>query len=182
MDIIDIKDKSSIKNAAEVLKSGGVFVFPTDTVYGIGCSLNDEAISKLYKIKNRPIDQPTALLMSKKDIPEILKSEFDKYPAGQVTIIANKNKYNFKFPDILLKDNKIGVRVPNDDWLQNLLEITGPIVASSANLKGENAPKKYVDINQKLLEQVDLVIKSDIISVHSPSAVLDIETNQKLRN
>ena len=96
-------------------------------------------------------------------------------------IIADKNKYNIGLPEIVLKEKKIGVRVPNDEWLRNLLEISGPIVASSANLKGENTPGKYSDISQELLEQVDLVIKSDQISNNPSSTVYDLEENKIIR-
>ena len=64
--IINIDDIDSKQNTTEVLKAGGVFVFPTDTVYGIGCVLDKNAIRKLYKIKNRPITQPAAVLMTQK--------------------------------------------------------------------------------------------------------------------
>ncbi|AKM81879.1 TPA: threonylcarbamoyl-AMP synthase [Candidatus Berkelbacteria bacterium] len=181
MKIVEQENISSLKDAAEVLKSGGIFVFPTDTVYGIGCGLNQKAIERLYEIKNRPFSQPTAVLMSKKDIPELLKPEYEKYPEGQVTIIADANKYDIAFPEIVLKDEKIGVRVPDDKWLQSLLEISGPIVATSANLAGESTPARYSDINPKLLEQVDLVVKSDIISLHSPSTIYDVKENKILR-
>ena len=66
MKIVDIKNKDSLQNAAQVLKEDGILIFPTDTVYGIGCILNKTAIRKLYKIKNRPATQPTAVLMTKK--------------------------------------------------------------------------------------------------------------------
>ena len=181
MKIVEQANIDSIQNAAEVLKSGGILIFPTDTVYGVGCGLNVDAIEKLYKIKNRPMNQPTAVLMSAQDIPDMLKAEFAKYPAGEVTIISNRSNYNIHFPEMLLKDDKIGVRVPNDKWLQDLLKITGPIVVSSANIAGEMTPQKYTDINPELLEQVDLIIKSDTVSVHKPSTVYDLELDKIIR-
>lgn len=107
--------------------------------------------------------------------------QYQKYPKGQVTIISDAKNYDRTFPNILLKDNKIGVRVPNDKWLQDLLNITGPIVASSANLAGEDTPKRYLDIKDELLEQADFVIKSDQISSFSPSTIYDIEENKIIR-
>ena len=182
MKIIDQKDISSIQDAAEVLKSGGILVFPTDTVCGIGCILNESAIKKLYQIKNRPLNQPTAVLMNKISVPESLQREYEKYLPGQVTIIADANKYSINFPKILLKDNKIGVRIPSDAWLKKLITKAGPIVASSANLAGESTPKKFSDVSSKLLKQVDLAIKSDIITLQTPSTVYDIEKDMIIRN
>lgn len=71
MKIIDIKNKGSVQNAAEVLRKGGILIFPTDTVYGVGCLNNEKAIKKLYRMKNRPLNQPTALLISKDHIFKI---------------------------------------------------------------------------------------------------------------
>lgn len=182
MNIIDIKHKNSLKTASKVLLNNGILVFPTDTVYGIGCILDEKAILKLYQIKNRPLTQPTAILMNKNDIPTSLQKEYAKYLPGQVTIIADAKKYSINFPDVLIKDNKIGVRIPNDKWLQQLLEISGPIVASSANLAGESTPKKFSDVSSKLLKQVNLAIKSDQISTTSPSTVYDVEENLIIRS
>ena len=182
MNIIDIKDKSSLQIVASVLLDGGILVFPTDTVYGIGCILDETAILKLYQIKNRPINQPTAVLMNKDVIPESLQKEFEKYPAGSVTIIADAKKYHINFPKILLKDNKIGVRLPDDVWIQKLINIVGPIVASSANLAGESTPKKFSDLSSKLLKQIDLAIKSDILNLQTPSTIYDIEEDIIIRN
>lgn len=181
MNILNIQDKNSLKNAAEVLASGGIFVFPTDTVYGIGCAINKKAILKLYDIKKRPLTQSTAILMSNKDIPDILKGEYEKYPTGQITIIADISKYKINFPSILIKDNKIGVRVPNDIWLRKLLEISGPIVASSANLAGESTPEKFDDIDTTILDQADLAIKTDRITSNPPSTVYDVELEKTIR-
>lgn len=182
MKIIDQKDIKSIQNAAEVLKSGGILVFPTDTVYGIGSILNQEAIQKLYHIKNRPLTQPTAILMNKSDIPKSLQKEYEKYPAGQATIIANANKYSINFPKILLKHNKIGARIPKDLWLEKLINKVGPIVASSANLAGESTPRKFSDISSQLLKKVDLAVESDIVSLQTPSMIYDIEADLIIRN
>lgn len=187
---IDIKDKNSIKTTSRILTSGGFFIFPTDTVYGIGCILDEKAIRKLYKIKNRPFSQPTAILLSdtiytnyaRAEIVDKMKTIIEKYQKGKITIIVNANNFKIKFPKILLKDNKIGFRIPADKWLEKLIDIVGPIVTSSANLAGDATPKKFSDINPKLLEHVDLVIKSNKISSNSPSTVYDIETNKIIRN
>lgn len=181
MNITDINDKDSIKKAADIISKGGILIFPTDTVYGIGCGLDDQAILKLYKIKNRPMDKPTAVLLSEKDIPENIKIEFGKYSKGQVTIISDKKNYNIQFPDILIKENKIGVRVPDDKWLQKVIEFVGPIVASSANLAGYDTPKNYSDISEEIKERSDLIIKSDTITSNKASVVYDLETQTIIR-
>jgi len=180
--VVDIKDKKSLQNAAGVLKRGGILVFPTDTVYGIGCLLNEKAIRKLYKIKNRPLNQPTAVLMNGKDIPRKLLSEYNKYPKGRVTIVVDARNLNIKFPDLILKNNKIGVRIPDHPWLEELIDNVGPIVASSANKKGERPPKSFEEVNDEILKKADLVIETHEKLSGKPSSVYDIEENKVIRS
>lgn len=188
MNIVNIKDKNALPNAIEVLKSGGILVFPTDTVYGIGCSLNNIAIRKLYKIKNRPLSQPTAVLMSKKIFNQNLKEEKEKideiigeYPAGRITLVFNAKSLHLKFPKILLKNGKIGIRLPNKKWLELLIDKVGPIVASSANKRGEPVPQKFNEINKEIMSKVKLVIKNSRKSSGIPSTVFDIEQEKIIR-
>ena len=195
MNIIEINNKDSLETTLKVLSRGGIVVFPTDTVYGIGCALNDKAIKKLYQIKHRPLSKPTAILLNTKIVIHFMRMPkgehkmwygFEKilkqYPKGKVTVVVEAENFKIKFPKILLKDNKIGVRFPDDKYLEKLIDEVGPIVASSANIAGEKTPKKFDDISANLLSQADLVIKSDKISSASPSTVYDIELNKIIRN
>ncbi len=189
MNIININSKSLIDITAKILSCNGIVIFPTDTVYGIGCALNKKAIIKLYKIKNRSLNKPTAILLSRKTVVYLRSSAIrrpiddilKKYPKGKITIVANADNFKIKFPDVLLKNNKIGFRIPNDKWIEMLINNIGPIVASSANKAGEKPPKKFADIDNEILEQADLVIKSDKISTSPPSTVYDIEENKIIR-
>ena len=101
---------------------------------------------------------------------------------GKVTIIANLNNFKIKFPKILLKNNKIGFRIPSDQYLEKLIDKTGPIVASSANKAGEETPKSFAELDCKLLNEVDLVIKTNKVSSKSPSTVYDLEEDKIIRN
>lgn len=178
MKVVDIENKDSIKIAAEILKTGGILVFPTDTVYGIGCLLNEEAIKKLYKIKNRLLSQPTAILINKKYSPKISKKD---YQNGKLTIIINKERFNIDVPNILIKNNKVGLRIPKYPWLKNLIDITGPIAASSANKKGEQPPVKFEKISQNIISQADLIIKTDKNLTGKPSKIYDLELKKYYR-
>lgn len=186
MKIIDIKSKYSIQDAAQVLQEGGVLIFPTDTVYGIGCLLNKIAIRKLYKIKNRPATQPTAILMTKKlsslicysGLRVIVPKEFWD---GKMTVIFPAEKFKIDCPKIILGDGKIGVRLPKYKWLEKLINIVGPIVATSANKKGERPPTKFPEISPELIKQADLTIKTLENLSGTPSTVFDLELNMTLR-
>lgn len=192
MNIIDINNSDFLKNATEVLASGGVLVFPTDTVYGIGCALNKSAVRKLYKIKNRPSTQPTAVLMTETQVLSLFKSWSVKkaisdnlindFLAGKLTIIFPKEYFNFRFPKFIISaDQTVGVRLPNHEWLKKIIDIVGPIVATSANKKGERAPSIFNDIDPDFMRDIDLVIKSEENPTGKPSQVYDFTTGKFIR-
>lgn len=188
MKIVDIKKNNSLELAAEVLNSGGILVFPTDTVYGIGCALSDVAIKKLYKIKNRPENQPTAVLMSRNLFDakrtEVLEFDYDlenNFYAGVLTIVDKVENYAIKFPEMITENGTIGVRMPQHPWLEALIDQVGPIVASSANKKGEPAPAKFSQISEVIKKEADLVIESSQEMIGQPSAIYNLSTHEKLR-
>lgn len=186
MKITDIKDRNSLQNAAEVLKRkrGGILVFPTDTVYGIGCILNEKTIKRLYKIKNRPLSQPTAVLISNKLYHSTCSSinmRIKEFLSGEVTLILEKNKIDFEFPKILIKDDKVGIRIPNHKWLEELIDKVGPIVASSANIKGEPAPRSFDEISKQIIEEANLVIRIKGRLSGVSSTVYDTEEDKIIR-
>ena len=194
MDIskINIKDSSSQQGAVQTLKKGGILIFPTETVYGIGCLLFDSSIKKLYQIKQRPLTQATSVLMTPKlfhskcssslssmDIPEKMRKDFLK---GQVTIIFKVKQFKIDFPKIITKDNKIGVRLPQFKWLEKIINLTGPIVASSANIKDKPAPATFFEIDKNLFSKADLVIETTIPLKGIASKVFDLDQQRYLRD
>lgn len=182
--VVRIENKNSIQNAAEVLKSGGILIFPTDTVYGIGCLLNYESIVKLYKIKKRPLTQPTAILISKNYYPKININDQNieqGFLTGKVTLLIKKELVNVDLLDILIKDGKVGIRIPKYSWLEKLINQVGPIVASSANFSGRPTPKNFSEVSLDLINQVDLTIKTSENLGDYSSAVYDIGTGKYLR-
>src|SRR3990172_4259990 len=119
--IIDLKDKSSLSEAARVLKEGKILVFPSDTVYGIGCVLEKPAIRKLYKIKNRPLRQPTGILLTKRIYDSIrssaqssiniinLSEDVKKgFLAGKITLILPKEIFKLDLPSLNKKKGRGG--------------------------------------------------------------------------
>lgn len=181
MGIIDIDDKISLKSSAEILKSGGVLIMPTDTVYGIGSILEDAAIKKLYKIKNRPSTQPTAVLMTRKQIGDIGKNLPPEFWAGQMTVILPVDKFKFDFPKMILGNDKIGIRLPQYPWLEKLIDAVGPIVTSSANKKGDKSPRNFMEISSELIRQADLTIQTNEVLSGKPSTAYDPENNLTIR-
>lgn len=185
MPIIDITTKDSLLNATNTLKSGGVLVFPTDTVYGIGCILSELAAKKLYKIKNRRENKPTAVLMTEGIFENVSTFEGQiptEFWIGKMTIIFKIKDFNIKFPEIITENNTIGVRLPHYVWLENLIDEVGPIIASSANKNAEKTPVNFSEISNEILNEVDLVIKTNEDLSVKASTILDITKNHIIRD
>lgn len=151
---------SNIKKAAQLLKSGGVVIFPTDTVYGIGCLYNNkEGLLKIYKIKNRPPSLPFPILVSSIDqagtIVDMNNQAINlakEYWPGGLTIIANSidGKY------------KIGVRMPNSKIALTLIKEAGsPVVGTSANFHGQKSVANFESLDPELIKLADYVLKGE---------------------
>lgn len=148
-------NESGIKSAYDAIKKGGVVVFPTDTVYGIGCDpYNQEAINKIYKIKGREkMKQLPVLAYSKKEIKDIAyfdeNSEkiSDKFWPGPITLILKvKDK---KIEESLGLEGKIAVRVPNHPCVLSLLKECKLLVGTSANFSGQSSFNDSSEIASK---------------------------------
>ena len=142
----------------EILRSGGVVIFPTDTVWGVGVAAdNPVAVKKFYEIKKREINKPTAILVADLAQAEEL-GEFDdevrevakKYWPGALTIVVPGKE-----------GNTIGLRVPDWPLVQGLCRKVGGILAGSANFAGERAPMKREEVSRELGNKVDLVIEGE---------------------
>ena len=175
-------EKTSVSEAIRVLKNGGIVIFPTDTAFGIGCRIDDEkAIKRLFKIRKRPKNQATPVLvgsieMIREYLLPIPKDVTDKlikpYWPGALTIILHCNKV--KVPSLVRGGGKtLGVRMPNHQVTQAIINGVGvPILGPSANFHGEKTPYRFGDLNKKLIKLVDYVV-SGKCSVKQASTVID---------
>ncbi|MFA5368416.1 MAG: L-threonylcarbamoyladenylate synthase [Candidatus Paceibacterota bacterium] len=137
-----------IKEIGQGLKLGKIGVIPTDTIYGIVCSaLNKKSVKKLYKIRKRSLEKPMIILISSiKDLElfdvKIEKEIIKKYWPGKVSIIADYLGKNFTY--LSRKEKSLAFRLPNNKLLINILKISGPLVAPSANTEGKK-PAETID-------------------------------------
>lgn len=161
----------SIDKAVKILKAGGVIIFPTDTVWGMGVAAdNPAAIKKFYEIKRREKGKPTAILAA--DLGQAERwGEFDdkarkiaeKFWPGALTLIVSNRK-----------TGNVGLRVPNYPIIQELCQRVGGILAGSANFAGERAPQRREEISRELGSQVDLVMPPVAEAMGGkPSTVID---------
>jgi len=148
-----------LDKALNVLKKGGVIIFPTDTVWGIGASLKSQrGIKKLYQIKRREKGKPTAVLVADKKMAQnlgIINKEaeklIDKYWPGGLTIVV-KGK----------SGGTIGLRQPNQPLILKLIKNLGTgLVAASANFSGRPAPKTRKELDPQLVKLADLVLSGE---------------------
>lgn len=157
-----------IQKALEVLRNGGLILYPTDTIWGIGCdATNPEAVKKLYQLKGRSADKALIILIENennllsyvKEIPDVAY-ELIEYAEKPLTIIYDGAK-NLA-DNLIAKDGSIGIRVTKHDFCTKLLQrFRKPIVSTSANKSGERTPISFHGISSEIIEGVDYVVQSD---------------------
>ena len=161
-------NRDTAEKLAQAFLSGKVALFPTDTVYGLGCILEEKAVRKIFKIKNRRPDKPLPLLIA--DFAEALslahfsptaREAAAKFWPGATTLILNAKK---ELPPWVCREGKIALRIPNHPFLREVIRRTEQvIVGTSANISGEEPTGCISKISEKILTEVDLVIDGDEI-------------------
>lgn len=169
-----------IEKAFKVFKEGGLVIFPTDTVWGIGCDLNSPlAIKRLYEIKKRPKDKPTAVLVASllqaeriAEIPEKARPLINRFWPGALTLILPAKK---DLPEMILGETKsVGLRWPDFPLLTPIIaKLEKGLVAASANFAGKAAPLRKQLLDQRLIDQADLVLSGEA-GGQPPSTVLNL--------
>lgn len=174
-----------LKEPAQIIKKGGIVIFPTETVYGIGTNgLDENAIKKLYEVKQRPLNKPISLLVNNiemvekiaKNITEVEYKLMERFFPGPLTIILEKRDVA---PDILTSNtNTIGIRMPSGEIAKKLIEFAGvPIATSSSNISGKPSGTNITDIKKDFERKVDCFIDNGESELGIPSTVIRIIDN-----
>jgi L-threonylcarbamoyladenylate synthase len=173
---------NQIDEAVEILNKGGIIIFPTDTAFGIGCRIdNDAAIKKLFRIRNRPITQATPILvsgleMAKKyavDVPEdIIEKLINPFWPGALTIVLKANMD--KVPLLVRGGTEtVGLRMPGQQTILDIIKKVGvPILGPSANFHGGGTPFEIKDLDPELVTLVDYLVEGEC-SIKNSSTVID---------
>lgn len=181
--------QDDIKKAVEVMKNGGVILYPTDTVWGIGCdATNEEAVAKVYKIKKRDdskaliclVDSDTRLQRYVRNAPEVAWSVMEL--ATKPTTVIFDNAVNLA-PNLIAENGSIAMRITNEEFSKELCyRFQKPIVSTSANISGQPAAENYCDISEELLNAVDYVCFSrrQEHKPHTPSSIIKIKNNGEI--
>ena len=182
LDLRKEKDYTKLKEPAEYIKQGGIVIFPTETVYGIGVNgLNEEAVKKLYKVKKRPLNKPISLLVNSidmineitKDITDLEYALIKKFFPGPLTIILKKKD---NIPNIVTANlDTVGIRMPANEIALKLIEYAGvPIATPSANISGKPSGTNLQDIIKDFDGKVDYCIDSGPSKIGLASTIVQV--------
>jgi L-threonylcarbamoyladenylate synthase len=178
--------KEEIEKTVTVLRDGGVILYPTDTIWGIGCdATNAKAVEKIFAIKKRPESQSMIILLHDvdmikdfaSDVPEIAYDLINN-TRQPFTIIYKKAK-NLA-PKVIAADGTIAIRVVEKPFVAQLIEAFGkPIVSTSANISGRPAPIVFKNISESIIKEVDYIVDyyRDIIEGTQPSMIIRLNDN-----
>ena len=152
--------KTEIENCIAVLKKGGLILYPTDTVWGIGCdATNPEAVDKVFKLKQRSDEKPLICLMLNEYVENVPEVAYDilKFAKKPTTIIYDDPIRVAE--NIIAADNSLAIRVTKDEFCKKMIQrFRKPLVSTSANISGEKTPQSYAEIDPLILEGVDYVV------------------------
>ena len=175
--------QEDIQKAVEVMRKGGIIIYPTDTVWGIGCdATNPEAVAKIYKIKHREdskalvciVDSDARLQRYVRNVPDVAWQLIDAV-VKPTTLILDE-AVNLA-PNLIGEDGSIGIRITNEPFSKELCyRFQKAIVSTSANISGEPAAQNYRDISEEILSAVDYVCTSrrQEHKPHQPSTIIKI--------
>lgn len=172
-----------ILKAVEVLKAGGIILYPTDTIWGIGCdATNEKAVQRIYQIKNREDSKSMLVLMENPalldryvdDVPEVAW-DLVEISTTPLTVIYSKAKNLAK--NLVASDGSIGIRFTKEEFTRKLLQrFRKPIVSTSANISGEKSPAFFNEISNEIKNLVDYIVeyRQDDTVPAKPSSIIKL--------
>ena len=176
-----VKASDGINEGAQIINEGGLVVFPTETVYGLGANAFDQnAVAKIFKAKGRPGDNPLIVHISSLeqvkdiavDIPDKFYELAERFMPGPLTIILKKSD---KIPYVVTAGgDTVGIRMPKNEWARALIANSKPLAAPSANRSKHISPTTAQHVYEDLQGQVELILDDGPCGVGIESTVLDL--------
>jgi len=178
-----------IAKAIEYLNAGKVILYPTDTIWGIGCDATSRvAVKRVFAIKKRQEQKSLIVLL---DAPERLENYVKKVPAAAYDLIQNINTpVTIIYPNaknlarnVIAKDQSIAIRIARDDFCKNLIKAFGkPIVSTSANVSGDKAPLTFREVSEEIKRKVDYIVdyNQEIVNQLKPSSIIRLDENGEM--
>ncbi|MCU6769206.1 L-threonylcarbamoyladenylate synthase [Barnesiella propionica] len=177
--------EEDIKKACEIMEGGGIILYPTDTIWGIGCdATNEKAVKRVYDIKKRAdnkamivlTDRPSKLEFYIREVPDIA---WDLLDAADKPLTVIYDGARNLAPNLIGEDGSIGIRITKEEFSKKLCErFRKAVVSTSANISGEAAPKCFADITDEIKNAVDYVvtIRRDENAPAKPSSIIKLGT------
>jgi L-threonylcarbamoyladenylate synthase len=187
---MDNSIEEDIKKACEVLSKGGVILYPTDTIWGIGCDATRvESVARIYEIKKRSdsksllvlLDSSAKLNFYVNDLPDIVPDLIET-SAKPLTIIYPGAKN--VAPNLIAEDGTLGIRITNEAFSRELCRrFEKPIVSTSANISGQPAPENFAKINDEIIRSVDYTVnyKRNDNQIVRPSSIIKIDAGGRVQ-
>jgi L-threonylcarbamoyladenylate synthase len=171
--------------STNTLKKGGVILYPTDTIWGIGCDATNElAVKRIFEIKERPAAKSMVILVAElsqvefyADVPDVAR-DLVEYAEKPLTIVYPNAKRIAKA--LIAEDGSIGIRVVKDQFCQMLINnMRRPLVSTSANISGEPAPAYFDEISEQIKSRVDYIVplRQSEHEKHTPSRIIKLGMN-----
>ena len=185
-----MKQEDDIKKAIEVMRKGGIILYPTDTVWGIGCdATNAEAVAKVYALKRRDdskaliclVDSDNLLQRYVRNVPDVAWQLIEA--VEKPTTLILDGAVNLA-PNLIAEDGSIGIRITKEPFSHELCyRFQKAIVSTSANVSGEPAAQNYRDISQEILDGVDYVCESrrQEHKPHTPSSIIKLSADGEVK-
>ncbi|EHQ25810.1 L-threonylcarbamoyladenylate synthase [Mucilaginibacter paludis] len=176
--------KDEVNAALKVLQDGGIILYPTDTIWGIGCDAgNPEAVKKIYALKQRDEAKSMIVLVDSENklesyISQVADVAYDliEYAENPLTLVMPGAK-NLA-PNLIAADGSVGIRVTKHPFCQQLIQrLRKPLVSTSANISGQPSPKNFNSISADIIDGVDYVVNLEQhdLSEKRPSTIMRIE-------
>ncbi len=180
---------TEVHNAFEIISSGGIILYPTDTVWGIGCdATNAEAIAKIYALKRREESKSMIVLMNGermmynvfREIPEVAWQILDLSEKPTTLILDNPRNVA---PNVIAPDQTLGVRLVKEPFCFKLMErMKKPLVSTSANISGQQTPIAFKDISPEIVNGVDYVVNLHRERINGkPSAIIKLTSDSQVK-
>ena len=178
-----------VGKAAEIIRSGGTILYPTDTIWGIGCdATREDSVEKVYEIKNRTDRRNLLVLVSGIDM---LKKYVDRIPPAALEIARTASgPTTIVYPgavnlasNLIAEDGSVGIRITSDLFCRRLIDMTDlPIVSTSANTSGQPPPDTFQSIESPILKLVDYVVnwRQDDTAPAHPSSIIKVDDSGRI--
>lgn len=174
-----------LKKACDVLRKGGLILYPTDTIWGIGCdATNEEAVQRVYTLKQRADNKAMLLLLGNEarlesyvqEVPEIAWSLIEV--ADRPLTLIYPGARNLA-PNLIAEDGSVGIRITREEFSRRLCEqFRRPVVSTSANISGQPAPHTFQEIAEEIKQGVDYIVqyRQDDLTAAQPSSIIKLGT------